>query len=200
MSDAPLSLWLLIANAASAWFLTGLIWVIQVVHYPLFASVGRSEFAAYEASHTRLITVVVGPVMLLELATSVLLLVVRPAAVPMWAAATGLALVVIVWPRRHRGGDSRGRVTYRRRGGGHRRGRTHDPEPRARLRTRSARCRRPASGLQDVGRTTGRRGDVVEAPGNRSRDCSRRRDTGARCDRRNADSEQGCRRSTRRGR
>ena len=97
MSDAPLSLWLLIANAASTWFLTGLIWVIQVVHYPLFASVGRSEFAAYEASHTRLITVVVGPVMLLELATSVLLLVVRPAAVPMWAAATGLALVVIVW-------------------------------------------------------------------------------------------------------
>ena len=97
MSDAPLPLWLLIANAASAWFLTGLIWVIQVVHYPLFASVGRSEFAAYEASHTRLITIVVGPVMLLELATSVLLLAVRPASVPMWAVATGLALVAIVW-------------------------------------------------------------------------------------------------------
>ena len=97
MSDAPLSLWLLIANSASAWFLTGLIWVIQVVHYPLFSAVGRSEFAAYEASHTRLITMVVGPVMLLELATSVLLLVVRPASVPMWAAATGVGLVAIVW-------------------------------------------------------------------------------------------------------
>ena len=97
MSDVPLSLWLLIANSASAWFLTGLIWVIQVVHYPLFAAVGRSEFPAYEASHTRLITMVVGPVMLLELATSMLLLVVRPASVPMWAAAAGLALVAIVW-------------------------------------------------------------------------------------------------------
>ena len=97
MNDAPLSLWLLIANAASAWFLTGLIWVIQVVHYPLFSAVGRSEFPAYEASHTRLITIVVGPIMLVELATSVLLLAVRPASVPMWAAAAGLALVVIVW-------------------------------------------------------------------------------------------------------
>ena len=97
MGDAPLSLWLLIANAASAWFLTGLIWVIQVVHYPLFSAVGRAEFAAYEASHTRLITTVVGPVMLLELATSVLLLVMRPASVPAWAAATGVALVAIAW-------------------------------------------------------------------------------------------------------
>ena len=97
MGDAPLSLWLLIANAASVWFLTGLIWVIQVVHYPLFSAVGRAEFAAYEASHTRLITIVVGPVMLLELATSVLLLVMRPASVPAWAAATGAALVAIVW-------------------------------------------------------------------------------------------------------
>jgi hypothetical protein len=97
MGDAPLSWWLLIANAGSAWFLTGLIWVIQVVHYPLFASVGRSEFAAYEASHTRLITVVVGPVMLLELATSVLLVTVRPTAVPLWAAVAGLVLVAIVW-------------------------------------------------------------------------------------------------------
>jgi hypothetical protein len=35
--------------------------------------------------------------MLLELATSVLLLVMRPASVPAWAAATGAALVAIVW-------------------------------------------------------------------------------------------------------
>lgn len=87
----------LVANAACAWFLTGLIWVIQVVHYPLFASVGRDQFAAYEASHTRLITVVVGPVMLLELATSVLLLTVRPQAVPQWAAAAGVGLVAVAW-------------------------------------------------------------------------------------------------------
>lgn len=97
VADSPLSLWILTANAASAWFLTGLIWVIQVVHYPLFAAVGRSEFAAYEATHTRLITIVVGPAMLLELATSLLLLAARPASVPMWAAVTGVALVAIVW-------------------------------------------------------------------------------------------------------
>jgi hypothetical protein len=97
MAGAPLSLWILVANAASVWFLVGLIWVIQVVHYPLFSAVGRESFAAYEAAHTRLITLVVGPVMLVELATSVLLVAVRPAAVPMWAAAVGTALVAIVW-------------------------------------------------------------------------------------------------------
>lgn len=97
MGAGTLPTWILLANAASVWFLVGLIWVIQVVHYPLFSAVGRDAFPAYEAAHTRLITVVVGPVMLLELATSVLLLVARPASVPMWAASVGLALVAVVW-------------------------------------------------------------------------------------------------------
>jgi hypothetical protein len=87
----------LIANAATAWFLTGLIWIVQVVHYPLFASVGRDGFASYESAHARLITLVVGPAMLLELAAAVVLAFARPASVPAWAAWTGLALVAAIW-------------------------------------------------------------------------------------------------------
>lgn len=41
----------LVANVALAWFLAGLIWTIQVVHYPLFPRVGREGFAAYEQAH-----------------------------------------------------------------------------------------------------------------------------------------------------
>ena len=37
----------LVANVALAWFLAGLIWTIQVVHYPLFARVGREGFADF---------------------------------------------------------------------------------------------------------------------------------------------------------
>jgi hypothetical protein len=88
---------LLVANAACAWFLAGLIWTIQLVHYPLFAKVGRDGFAAYESAHSRMITPLVGPVMLAELALAIALVAMRPRAVPAWAAWTLLALVGAVW-------------------------------------------------------------------------------------------------------
>ncbi|MCL4795522.1 MAG: hypothetical protein KJZ84_13240 [Bryobacteraceae bacterium] len=85
------------ANLALALFMTGLIWTIQIVHYPLFARVGASVFAAYEAEHSARITIIVGPVMLLELAAAIALVRVRPAFVPAWATWTGLALVGVIW-------------------------------------------------------------------------------------------------------
>lgn len=47
--------------------LTGLIWTIQIVHYPLFAQVGREGFARYEQSHSSRISTLVGPLMGVEL-------------------------------------------------------------------------------------------------------------------------------------
>ena len=35
----------LLLQAAASWFLTGLIWIIQVVHYPLMSRVGADRFA-----------------------------------------------------------------------------------------------------------------------------------------------------------
>ena len=75
---------LFVANLACAWFLAGLIWTIQVVHYPLFSRVGREGFAAYEQAHSGMITPLVGPVMLAELAAAALLVAARPRAVPAW--------------------------------------------------------------------------------------------------------------------
>jgi hypothetical protein len=46
--------------------LVGLIWVIQIVQSPGFASVGAAEFARFHAEHSARITVVVGPLMLAE--------------------------------------------------------------------------------------------------------------------------------------
>jgi hypothetical protein len=54
--------------------MTGLIWFVQIVHYPLFQSVGREVFTAYEQAHKALTTMVVAPLMLTELVTSVILL------------------------------------------------------------------------------------------------------------------------------
>jgi hypothetical protein len=46
--------------------LSGLIWTIQIVHYPLFAKVGREGFVAYEQSHSFRISSIVGPLMGVE--------------------------------------------------------------------------------------------------------------------------------------
>ncbi len=88
---------LIAANLLATCFMTGLIWFVQVVHYPLFAAVGRGEFAAYSRSHQSLTTLVVGPPMLLEAVSAALLLVVRPPSVPAWLAWTGLVLVAVIW-------------------------------------------------------------------------------------------------------
>ena len=65
---------LLAAHFAATWALVGLIWTVQLVHYPLFAQVGADTFRAYHAQHTRNITFIVAPLMAAELLTAVLLL------------------------------------------------------------------------------------------------------------------------------
>lgn len=87
----------MVANVALGWFLAGLIWTIQVVHYPLFARVGRDGFVAYEQAHARLITLVVGPAMLAELLAAVGLVALRPKGVPAWACWASLALLAVIW-------------------------------------------------------------------------------------------------------
>ena len=54
-------------------FNTGLIWTIQLVHYPLFLKVGPDHFVDYEHDHTAKISYLVIPSMITELATGILL-------------------------------------------------------------------------------------------------------------------------------
>lgn len=83
-------------HALPTLFLCGLIWFVQVVHYPLFASVGDAQFAAYERAHCRRVTFVVLPPMVAELVLAVCLWWQAP---PQWSAwaSLGLALLVVVW-------------------------------------------------------------------------------------------------------
>jgi len=68
---SPRSL-LLIEFALTA-MMTGIIWFVQVVHYPLFLKIPREAFTSYEASHTLRTGWVVAPLMLAELGTALLL-------------------------------------------------------------------------------------------------------------------------------
>ncbi|MEY4607349.1 MAG: hypothetical protein RLY45_2109, partial [Actinomycetota bacterium] len=41
----------LYSHLVATMFMVGLIWFVQVVHYPLMAAVGEQQFVAYEDRH-----------------------------------------------------------------------------------------------------------------------------------------------------
>jgi uncharacterized membrane protein len=87
---------LLLVNAAATWFMTGLIWLVQVVHYPLFAHVGTAGYEVFHQRHMRLITWIVAPAMLVEAATAAAL-VLWPPATGRGPALLGIAMVAALW-------------------------------------------------------------------------------------------------------
>lgn len=87
----------LLAHAAATSFMTGLIWFVQVVHYPLFAGVGEDGYRRYQSSHMRRTTAVVGPVMLAEAAGAVLVLALDLGQMARYLAIAGACLLGVVW-------------------------------------------------------------------------------------------------------
>lgn len=89
--------WLPLAHCSLTFFMTGLIWFVQIVHYPLFAAVGRERFGVYEGEHMRRVSWVVGPVMLAEGATAIALLWCLPANVERDPFLVNFGLLVAIW-------------------------------------------------------------------------------------------------------
>jgi len=84
-------------QVAATLFMVGLIWFVQIVHYPLFEQVNAENFAKYEDGHRRLTIMVVMPVMLVEAGTAVLLVWLRPEGVSTFQVWLGLGLVLLIW-------------------------------------------------------------------------------------------------------
>jgi hypothetical protein len=80
------------AHAGATLFMTGLIWFVQVVHYPLLRRIPATEAAAYAQDHARRTGWVVGPVMLAELGLALAL-----AARGGLLAWTSLGLLGVLW-------------------------------------------------------------------------------------------------------
>ena len=78
---------------AATWYMTGVIWLVQLVQYPMFAHLDRTTFNQSHAFHTSAIATVVMPAMLLELACAAILAFRRPDP----ATIAGLALVGVIW-------------------------------------------------------------------------------------------------------
>lgn len=57
----------LIVSQICATYMCGVIWVIQLIHYPSFAYINPAQFTEAHQRHSALMGVIAGPVMILEL-------------------------------------------------------------------------------------------------------------------------------------
>jgi hypothetical protein len=90
-------IYLLVAHSLITAMMTGIIWFVQVVHYPLFPLAGGANFPLYQRRHESGITRVVVPLMLVELATAIALLFVFPAGISRSLFYLSLVLLLINW-------------------------------------------------------------------------------------------------------
>lgn len=74
-------------------FMTGLIWTIQLVHYPSFGFVKEERYREFQHFHMRRITYIVGPLMILEVLTGALIMFKNYQNTPYVIAAILLALI-----------------------------------------------------------------------------------------------------------
>lgn len=65
--DLSLSGKLLVALLLASAFNTGLIWLVQLVHYPGFLRISPESYANYQQFHMKAISFIVAPSMLIEL-------------------------------------------------------------------------------------------------------------------------------------
>jgi hypothetical protein len=86
-----------VSQVFSTLSMVGLIWFVQVVHYPLYEMVGREGFVEYERCHQQRTTIVVAPLMLLEALTAALLVFWPPNGVKLWMPWAGVGLLAVVW-------------------------------------------------------------------------------------------------------
>jgi hypothetical protein len=65
--------WAMEIHAPATWFMAGVIWIMQLVHYPMFRSLDRTTFSASHHYHSRSISIIVMPVMVIEIGLASLL-------------------------------------------------------------------------------------------------------------------------------
>ena len=81
-------------NTYVTFTLLGLIWTIQRVHYPAFLFIAENKFSEFEKFHTRNISFVVAPLMVIEFCVSILLLVLSSSSLKYQIC---FLLVVLIW-------------------------------------------------------------------------------------------------------
>jgi hypothetical protein len=88
---------LLVVNLVATAFMTGVIWCVQVAHYPLMSGWPHDNFGHWESLHRGRIGAVVVPAMLVEGFAAAALIARRPSGVPAWLPWTAAIVLVAIW-------------------------------------------------------------------------------------------------------
>ena len=87
---------LLAVHLAATAGMMGLIWFVQLVHYPLFAAVGPDHFVAYESAHQKRTSWVVGPLMGVEGVSALAIIAALRDEIGLVLPLVGLALLLVI--------------------------------------------------------------------------------------------------------
>ena len=88
---------LILLNLLLSALLTGLIWFVQVVHYPIFRRVGRNDFIGFQQAHQYTTGLVVGLPMAVEFVLSLVLIAHRLPGKGAWLGYGAGLCVLVVW-------------------------------------------------------------------------------------------------------
>jgi hypothetical protein len=88
---------ILITHAMATFVMVGVIWIVQLVHYPLMSFVDESRFSEFEQMHRAKIFWIVAPAMLIEGITGLWLAISVPRGGRRVLARIGLLLMGVIW-------------------------------------------------------------------------------------------------------
>jgi hypothetical protein len=86
----------MLAQTGASWFMTGVIWTMQVLNYPLLALVAPGDVPSYEQAHNRRFARVVGPGVVVTVVSGIVLLFMRPNGVSITVPIVSLALAALI--------------------------------------------------------------------------------------------------------
>ena len=75
--------------------MTGVIWVIQIVHYPSFHFIEKELYTAFQKFHMNKISIIVMPIMLAELITGIMLFLDKTSKSPFLT--ISIIILVLIW-------------------------------------------------------------------------------------------------------
>jgi hypothetical protein len=84
---------ILLIHFSACLIMTGVIWIVQVVHYPTFRFINKNNFNSFSSFHVKSIGYIVVPLMLIEATTATLLVLKYPNK----AIFINFTLLIITW-------------------------------------------------------------------------------------------------------
>ena len=84
---------LIISNLSITILMLGIIWFVQLVHYPLFLKADLNNFKNFHSGHTKRISWIVAPLMISEGLVSTVLFVKMPSIITF----IGLSILIFIW-------------------------------------------------------------------------------------------------------